>query len=75
VDSASSHLPSPAAWSELAARRLGEAIAESGVFPLGPRVREDDASQLRARLLRLIVDSEHARKAAAIEAFNGRSSP
>jgi hypothetical protein len=43
-----------------------------GASMAGPHRHEEDASQLRARLLRMIVDSEHSRKSAATEASNAR---
>lgn len=74
MDSTSPHIPAPsAAWSHVAASQgespLGGAAQSA---ELGPHCHAEDASQLRARLLRMIVDSEHSRKTAAAEAFNAR---
>jgi hypothetical protein len=68
------HIPSPSvAWSHLAASQGETPMVDGGRVGLaGPHHLKEDASQLRARLLRMIVDSEHSRKTAAAEAFNGR---
>jgi hypothetical protein len=73
MDSAT-HIPSPSvAWSHLAASQGENPLVEAGKAGLaGPHHPQEDASHLRARLLRMIVDSEHSRKTAAVEAFNGR---
>jgi hypothetical protein len=74
MDSATPHLPSPSvAWSHLAASQGESPLGDAGssVVP-GPHRQEESASQLRARLLRMIVDSEHSRKSAAAEASHGR---
>src|SRR5688572_17359148 len=74
MDSATPHIPSPSvAWSHLAASLGENSMTDAGRAGLaGPHHPLEDASQLRARLLRMIVDSEHSRKSAAAEAFNGR---
>jgi hypothetical protein len=73
MDSTTPHIPSPSvAWSRLAASQGENPLVDAATVGLaGPHCLED-ASQLRARLLRMIVDSEHSRKTAAAEAFNGR---
>jgi len=74
MDAAIPHIPATStAWSRLAPLPASDDAFPGGpaMSPLGPQ-RCEDAAQLRARLLRMIVDSEHTRKAAATEAFNGR---
>ena len=73
MDSVSPIIPSPSTgWSRPVAMH-GE---PTGVINMSnsqpPQRRDDDAAQLKARLLRLIVANEHTRKAAAAEAQNGR---
>jgi hypothetical protein len=74
MDSATPHIPSPSvAWSHLAASQGDRVLADSArELTGGPHRPEEDAAQLRARLLRMIVDSEQSRKAAAAESFNVR---
>jgi len=75
MDAAIPHIPATStAWSRVPALPASDDAVAGGpaMSPLGPQRREDAAAQLRARLLRMIVDSEHTRKAAATEAFNGR---
>lgn len=74
MDSAASHVPSPSvAWSHLAASQGDHVLADSRRGPSKiPNRQEEDAAQLRARLLRMIVDSEQSRKTAAAESFNAR---
>ena len=66
-------IPSPSTgWGRLAATH-GEPAAVVGPQASGKsQRREDDAEQLKARLLRMIVANEQTRKAAADEARNGR---
>jgi hypothetical protein len=66
-------IPSPSTgWGRLAATH-GEPAAVVGPQSGGKsQRREDDAEQLKARLLRMIVANEQTRKAAADEARNGR---
>ncbi len=73
MDSATPIIPSPSSgWGRLAATH-GEPTAIVGPQGAGKSSRrEDDAEQLKARLLRLIVANEQTRKAAADEARNGR---
>lgn len=73
MDSATPIIPSPSTgWGRLAATH-GEPAAVVGSSGAGKSSRrEDDAEQLKARLLRLIVANEQTRKAAADEARNGR---
>lgn len=69
MDSTTPIVPSPSTgWGRLAATH-GEPAAIVGPQP---QRREDDAEQLKARLLRMIVTNEQTRKAAADEARNGR---
>lgn len=69
MEPVASPVPSPSvAWSHLAAVHGDGLPVET---PVGS-ARTDDASQLRARLLRLIVDREQTRKAAAAEPFHAR---
>ena len=73
MDSATPHIPSPSvAWSHLAASQ-GEmpGAGASPVLPAG-QSQVNETAQLRARLLQMIVDQEHSRKAASAEAFNAR---
>lgn len=59
-------IPSPsAAWSRLAS--TGDSLSDSisGTSSSTPIRREDDAAQLKARLLRMIVTNEHSRKSAS----------
>lgn len=73
MDSASPIVPSPSTgWGRLAATH-GDPTAVVGT-PAGAKSqrREDDAEQLKARLLRMIVANEQTRKAAADEARSGR---
>ena len=74
MDSSTPHVPLPsAAWSHLAASHGENPHADAALPTLaGQHCPADDSSQLRARLLRLIVDNEHTRKSAAVEAFNAR---
>lgn len=73
MDSVSPIIPSPSTGWGRPAAMPGE---PNGVVSMpnsqAPQRREDDAAQLKARLLRLIVANEHTRKAAATEAQNGR---
>ncbi|HEX6960429.1 MAG TPA: hypothetical protein VF175_01070 [Lacipirellula sp.] len=74
MDSAAPQIPSPSvAWSHLAASH-GEPVLVD--LARGshekPQRSSDEAAQLRARLLRMIVDSEQSRKAAAAEGINAR---
>ena len=73
MDSTTPIIPSPSTgWGRLAATH-GEPTAIVGPQGGGkPQRREDDAEQLKARLLRLIVANEQTRKAAADEARSGR---
>lgn len=74
MDYATPHIPSPSvAWSHLAASQ-GEPARPEGASTVKPAAQaaKEEASQLRARLLRMIVDKEHSRKAASAEAFNAR---
>ena len=73
MDSTTPIIPSPSTgWGRLAATH-GEPTAIVGPQSSGkPQRREDDAEQLKARLLRLIVANEQTRKAAADEARNVR---
>jgi hypothetical protein len=74
MDSATPHVPLPSvAWSQLAASQgdMGRPDAASPMMPKAPSAKEE-ATALRARLLRMIVDREHSRKAASAEAFNAR---
>jgi hypothetical protein len=73
MDSAAPIIPSPSTgWGRVAATH-GEPIAivgsQNGLKPIR---REDDAAQLKARLLRMIVTNEETRKAAADESRNVR---
>jgi hypothetical protein len=62
-------IPSPSsAWSRLALPASGEPSQAGGA----PPKCHEDAAQLKARLLRMIVNNEQSRKSAANEAFNGR---
>jgi hypothetical protein len=70
-----SALPSPsAAWSRLATSPAGESLSqpERSVAPVTTRRREDDAAQLKARLLRMIVDNEQSRKSGTGESYHSR---
>jgi hypothetical protein len=73
MEPVSSPLPSPSGpWSHIAVTHgdFGREGGESLGLP-GPRAAED-AAQLRARLLRMIVDSEQSRKSTAAENFHAR---
>ena len=75
MDSISPHIPTPStAWRHLAESHTGEPNVPTGrtAVPTGGSGSEGDSTQLRARLLRMIVNSEHTRKAAAVEASNAR---
>ncbi len=74
MDSTTSHIPSPSmAWSHLASTHVGESPAGTPIASTSNVVRrEDEAAQLRARLLRMIEHHDHLRKAAATEAQNSR---
>ena len=74
MDSATPHIPSPSvAWSHLAASQGENPLGSGGPSAVpGPHHQEESALQLRARLLRMIVDSEQSRKSAATEASHGR---
>jgi hypothetical protein len=73
MDFGTTNIPSPStAWSRVATSRELPIDSGSTAAALSLQHRDDDASQLRARLLKMIVDSEHSRKSAATEAFNGR---
>ena len=74
MDSATPHIPSPSvAWSHLAASHGENPLGDAGPSAVpGPHRQEESALQLRARLLRMIVDSEQSRKSAATEASHGR---
>jgi hypothetical protein len=73
MDSATPIIPSPSTgWGRLAATH-GEPTAVVGPQNgAKPQRRDDDAEQLKARLLRMIVVNEQTRKAAADEARSGR---
>jgi hypothetical protein len=72
MESVSSHIPPPSvAWSQPAASQ-GDCLSGEAASPLAGPHHATDATQLRARLLRMIVDSEHSRKTAATEASNAR---
>jgi hypothetical protein len=73
MDTAGS-IPSPsAAWSRMVVPMTGESSAESERPAASSSAnRREDAAQLKARLLRMIVSNEQSRKSAANEAFNGR---
>lgn len=73
MDSVSPIIPSPSTgWGRPAAIH-GEPTSMAGMSnSQTPLRRDDDAAQLKARLLRLIVANEHTRKAAAAEAQNAR---
>jgi hypothetical protein len=74
MEPASSPLPSPSSpWSHIAVTH-GD-FGRQGGEPLGlpgPHAAAEDAAQLRARLLRMIVDSEQSRKSTAAENFHAR---
>ena len=73
MDSPTPHISSPfVALSHLAAAQ-GE-MPGAAVSPVtsAPHTEVDETTQLRARLLQMIVDQEHFRKAASAEAFNAR---
>lgn len=74
MDSTTSHIPSPSvAWSHLAASQGENLLGDASPSAVpAPHRQEENASQLRARLLRMIVDSEQCRKSAATEASHGR---
>jgi hypothetical protein len=74
MDSATPHIPSPSvAWSHLAASQGENPLGSAGPSAVpGPHHQEESALQLRARLLRMIVDSEQSRKSAATDASHGR---
>jgi hypothetical protein len=74
MDSATPHIPSPSvAWSHVAASQGEHGLADSlRISERSLQPRKEDAAQLRARLLRMIVDSEQSRKAAAAENANAR---
>ena len=73
MDSATPHIPSPSvAWSHLAASQGENPLGDAGPSAVPGPHRPEDAMQLRARLLRMIVDSEQSRKSAASEASHGR---
>ena len=75
MDAATPHIPAPSsAWSRLAPSNPGDLAPEAplGSTPHSALHGEGNVNHLRARLLRMIVDSEHTRKAAAAEAFNHR---
>jgi hypothetical protein len=74
MDSAPSPLPSPSGpWSHIAVTH-GEFATGAGkqAALAGPHGSPENATQLRARLLRMIVDSEHSRKSAAADSFHAR---
>jgi hypothetical protein len=57
----------------MAAPLTGESPSESErLAASGSPMQREDAAQLKARLLRMIVNNEQSRKSAANEAFNGR---
>lgn len=73
MDSVSPIIPSPSTgWGRPAATQ-GE---PSGIISMpssqSSQRHDEDAAQLKARLLRLIVANEHTRKSAAAEAQNAR---
>ena len=74
MDSAAPQIPSPSvAWSHLAASHGERVLADlARGSHEKPQRSGDEAAQLRARLLRMIVDSEQSRKAAAAEGINAR---
>jgi hypothetical protein len=67
-------IPSPsAAWSRLAVPLPADLASEpERAIASGAAVRHEDAAQLKARLLRMIVKNEQSRKSAANETYNGR---
>ena len=73
MDSATPIIPSPSTgWGRLAATHGEPSAIAGGSNGAQQFRREDDAAQLKARLLRMIVANEETRKAAADEARNGR---
>lgn len=75
MDSNVSHIPSPSiAWSRIASTHVDEppSGATCSDAPSADVRRDEEAAQLRARLLRLIETSERNRKAVAAEAQNAR---
>jgi hypothetical protein len=74
MDSAASHLADTSrAWRHVAATHGDESAPDCARSTLaGTHRPAEDVTQLRARLLRMIVDNEHSRKTAAAEAFNAR---
>jgi hypothetical protein len=72
MESAAPIVPLPSAhWGTLAASH-GEAGAPIAATTTAAPRHADDAAQLKARLLRMIVANEHTRKLASTEASNGR---
>jgi hypothetical protein len=73
MDTGASPIPSPSvAWSHLAASQ-GEIVrADATPRAATPSNGKEEATALRARLLRMIVDSENSRKAASAETFHAR---
>jgi hypothetical protein len=72
MDSAAPIIPSPSTgWGRVAATHGEHPLPGIGGGSAVQR-REDDAEQLKARLLRMIVANEQLRKAAADEARSGR---
>lgn len=67
--SATSPIPSPvAAWSHAAAPQMGpdpSAQSGEGTATTSNRLRQDEAEELRDRLLKMIVANEMARKIAS----------
>ncbi|MBL9162876.1 MAG: hypothetical protein JNL18_09100 [Planctomycetaceae bacterium] len=73
MDSITPIIPSPSTgWGRLAATQGEPAAVVRSPGSGNSQRREDDAEQLKARLLRMIVSNEQTRKAAADEARNGR---
>ena len=73
MDSVSPIIPSPSTgWGRPAAIHGDQNGVVGAPTSQTPLRRDDDAAQLKARLLRLIVANEHTRKAAAAEAHNAR---
>jgi hypothetical protein len=48
------------------------AAAGQSQAPVAPTRREDSAAELRARLLRMIVDNQQSRRTAAVDAKDAR---
>ena len=73
MDSTTPHIPSPSvAWSHLAASQGEMTPPDTAPLTPAPTSPKDEATALRARLLRMIVDRENTRKTASAEAFHAR---